>query len=81
MSYCNVVENLSTWCTADRRLTPVSLSESAVSQADTAAGAEQWPKFILDAIFLTPNSYLHFTEHESQRRRRSRPGITGGEGG
>jgi hypothetical protein len=42
--------------------------------------AKQWPKFILNAIFLTPSSYLHFTGHESLRRRESERGITGGEG-
>ena len=51
-------------------------SESTVSQENTAAGAEQWPEFIHDAIFLTLKSYLHPTEHESQRRRGSRRGIT-----
>jgi hypothetical protein len=43
---------------------------SATSRGTSGHGnrAEQWPEFILNAIFLTPSSYLHFTEHESQRR-------------
>jgi hypothetical protein len=63
----------------DRRPTPVILSESPVNQADTLARVEQWPKFILNAIFLIPSNYLYFTEYESQRHHRSRRGITGGE--
>jgi hypothetical protein len=55
-------------------------SELAVSQENTAAGAEQWPEFIHDAIFLTLKSYLHPAEHESQRRRGSRREFTSGEG-
>jgi hypothetical protein len=47
----------------------VILSEPAMSQADTVAEAEQWLKFILNAIFLTPSSYLHSAEHESRRWR------------
>jgi hypothetical protein len=68
------------WRMANRWLTPVSTSKSAVSQADTTIGTEQWPEFIRDAIFPLPSRYLYFTEHESQRRQRSRHGITGGEG-
>jgi hypothetical protein len=79
-SYCDMVEHLGTWQPIDRWPTPVSLSEPAVSQADTAAGAEQWLKFILNAIFLTPSSYLHSAEHESRRWRESGRGVTGGEG-
>jgi hypothetical protein len=67
MSYCDVVEHLDTWHAVDRRPSPVSLSEPAVSQSDTAAGVEQWPKFILKAIFSTPSSYQYSIEHESQR--------------
>ena len=63
--YCDVVEYLGTWQPINRWPTPVSLSEPAVSQADTAAGPEQWPKFILNAIFLTPSSYLYSVEHKS----------------
>ena len=72
MSYCDVVEHLGTWQPINRRPTPASLSESAVSQADTAAGVEQWPKFILKAIFTTPSNYQYFVEHESQRLARIR---------
>jgi hypothetical protein len=79
-SYCDVVEHLGTWQPIDRRPTPVSLSEPTVSQADTAAGAEQWPKFILNTIFLTPSSYLHSAEHESRCRHESERGVAGGEG-
>jgi hypothetical protein len=68
-----------TWRKVARWITLVSLSEATVTQAGTAAGAEQWPEFIHDAIFLTLKSYLHSTEHESQRRRGSQRGITGGE--
>jgi hypothetical protein len=79
-SYCNVVEHLGTWQLIDRRPTPVSLSEPAVSQADTVARVEQWPKFILNTIFLTPSSYPHSTEHESRRRREFERGVASGEG-
>jgi hypothetical protein len=79
-SYCDVVEHLGTWQPIDRRPTPVSLSEPAVSQADTAAGVEQWPKFILNAIFLTPSSYMHSAEHESRRLCESERGVAGHEG-
>jgi hypothetical protein len=79
-SYCDVVEHLGTWQPIDMRPTLVSLSEPAVSQADTTVGAEQWPKFILNAIFLTPSSYLHSTEHESRRRHESERGVADGEG-
>jgi hypothetical protein len=37
-SYCDVVRHQGTWRMVDRWLTPVSSSESVVSQADTAAG-------------------------------------------
>jgi hypothetical protein len=43
----------------------VSSSESAVSQADTAAGVKQWLKFIHKAIFTTPSNYQYSVEHES----------------
>jgi hypothetical protein len=72
MSYSDVVEHLGTWRAVDRRPTPTSLSEPTVSQADTAAGAEQWPKFILNAIFPTPSSYQYSVEHESKRLARIR---------
>jgi hypothetical protein len=71
-SYCDVVEHLGTWRAVDRWPTPVSLPEPAVSQADMVAGAKQWPKFILNAIFLTPSSYLYSVEHESLRLARIR---------
>jgi hypothetical protein len=67
-----VVEHLGTWRAIDRRPTPASLLESAVSQSDTAAGVEQWLKFILKAIFSTPSSYQYSIEHESQRLARIR---------
>ena len=72
-SYCDVVRYQGTWRAVDRRPTPAILSEPAVSQADTATGAEQWPKFILNAIFPTPSSYQYSIEHESEHR------VTGGE--
>jgi hypothetical protein len=79
-SYCDVVRHQGTWHMVDRWLTPMSSSQLAVNQAGTAVGAEQWPEFIHDAIFLTLKSYLHSTEHESQRWRGSRREITSGEG-
>jgi hypothetical protein len=50
---------------ADRWLTLVSSFESAVSQADTAAGVKQWLKFIHTAIFTTLRNYQYSLEHES----------------
>jgi hypothetical protein len=79
-SYCYVVEHLGTWQPIERQPTPVSLSEAVVSQADTVAGVEQRPKFILNTIFLTPSSYLHSAEHKSWRWRESERGVAGGEG-
>jgi hypothetical protein len=43
--------------------------------------AKQWPKFILNAIFLTPSSYLHFAGDESWHQHESERRVTGGEGG
>jgi hypothetical protein len=71
-SYCDVVRHLGTWRAVDRWPTPAILYEPAVSQADTAAGVEQWPKFILKAIFTTPSNYQYFVEHESQHLARIR---------
>jgi hypothetical protein len=59
MSYCDVVRHQGTWRMVDRWLSPMSSSESTVTQAGTVAGAEQWPEFIHDAIFLTLKSYRH----------------------
>jgi hypothetical protein len=56
-SYCDVVRHQGTWRMADSWLSPVSSSESAVSQADTAVGVKQWLKFIHKAIFTTPSNY------------------------
>jgi hypothetical protein len=70
--YCDVVEYIGTWQPINRRPTPASLYEPAVSQADTVAEVEQWPKFIFNAIFLTPSSYLYSVEHESRRLARIR---------
>src|SRR5688572_17796330 len=64
---------------ADRWLTPVSSSQSAVSQADTAAGVKKWLKFIHKAIFTTPSNYQYSAEHESHRRCQSRRKIIGGD--
>ena len=72
-SNCDVVRHLGTWRMVDRRPTPAILSESPVNQVDIVAGVEQWPKFILNAIFLIPSNYLYFIENES------RCGITGSE--
>jgi hypothetical protein len=68
------------WRKVARWLTPVSLSEAAVNQAGTTAGEKQWPEFTHNAIFLTLKSYLHPIEHELQRRRGLRHGITDSEG-
>ena len=70
--YCDVVEYLGTWQQINRRPTLASLSEPAMSQADTTAGAKQWPKFILNTIFLTPSGYLYSVEHELWRLARIR---------
>jgi hypothetical protein len=48
----------------DRWLTLVSSSESAVSQADMAAGVKKWLKFIHKTIFTTPSNYPYSVEHE-----------------
>jgi hypothetical protein len=64
-SYCDVVRHQGTWRMADRWLTLVSSFESAVSQADTAAGVKQWLKFIHTAIFTTLRNYQYSLEHES----------------
>ena len=64
---------------ADRWLTPVSSSESAVSQMDTTAGVKQWLKFIHKSIFTTPSNYHYSVEHESHRRHQSRRKITDGD--
>jgi hypothetical protein len=66
-SYCDVVRYQGTWRAVDRRPTPVILSEPAMSQANTATEVEQWPKFILKAIFTTPSNYQYYVGHESQR--------------
>jgi hypothetical protein len=49
----------------DRWLTPVSSSESAMNQVDTAAGVKEWLKFIHKAIFTTLSNYQYSVEHES----------------
>jgi hypothetical protein len=67
-----VVEHLGTWQPIDRRPTPVSLSEPAVSQADTAAGVEQCLKLIRGEDLFTPRRYPGTSGHESHRRRESR---------
>jgi hypothetical protein len=55
-NYCDVVEHLGTWQPINRRPTPVSLSEPAVSQADTAAGAEQCLKLIRGEDLFHPEA-------------------------
>ena len=70
-----MVRHLGTWRAVDRRPTLVILSEPAVSQADTVAGVEQWPKFILKAVFTTPSNYQYSIEHESHRRHQSQRKI------
>jgi hypothetical protein len=73
-SYCDVVEHLGTWQPIDRRPTPVSLSEPAMSQADTAAGAEQCLKLIHGEDLFIPRRYPGTSGHESHHRRESRRG-------
>jgi hypothetical protein len=80
-SHCDEVLCLGTWHPSSRRLTPVSLSEPAVSQADTVAGAEQCHKLILSARFFTEERYPCSTGRESRRQRESGREVTGGEGG
>jgi hypothetical protein len=63
-SYCDVVRYQGTWRMDDRWLTLVSSSESAVSQADMAAGVKKWLKFIHKTIFTTPSNYPYSVEHE-----------------
>jgi hypothetical protein len=64
------------WSTIVERLTPVSSSESAMSQADTAARVKQWLKFIHKVIFTALSNDQYSVEHESHRRRQSRRKIT-----
>ena len=73
-SYCDVVEHLGTWQPIDRPPTPVSLSEPAVSQANTVAGVEQCLKLICSEDLFTPRRYLGSSGHESHRRRESKHG-------
>jgi hypothetical protein len=78
-AYCDVVKLQGTWPSRGRRTTPARLSRLTVRQGGMVARVKQCPEHIPNAIFLTPSSYMHFTEHESQRRRRSRREITGGD--
>jgi hypothetical protein len=73
-SHCDEVLRLGTWHPSGRRLTPVSLSEPAVSQADTTAGTEQCLKLICGEDLFTPRHYPGTSEHRSPRRRESRHG-------
>jgi hypothetical protein len=73
-SYCDVVEHLGTWQPIDRWPTPVSLSEPAVSQVDTATGAEQCLKLIRGEDLFTPRRYPGTGEHKSPWRCKSRRG-------
>jgi hypothetical protein len=76
-SYCDMARHQGMWRMADRWLTLVSSSESAVSQVDIVAGVKQWLKFIHKAIFTTPSNYQYSVGHVSHRRRQSRRKITG----
>jgi hypothetical protein len=80
-SHHDKVLRLGMWHPSGRQLTPVSLSEPAVSQVDTAAGAEQCLKLILSARFFTEEHYPCSTVRESRRRHESRREVTNGEGG
>jgi hypothetical protein len=73
-SYCEMVKHLGMWKLINKRPTPVSLSEPAVSQADMAAGAEQCLKLIRGEDLFTPRRYPSTSGHESHRRRESRHG-------
>jgi hypothetical protein len=81
VSHHDEVLRLGTWHSSGRRLTPVSLSEPAMSQADTAAEAEQCLKLILSARFFTEERYPCSTGRELRRRCESGREVTGGEGG
>jgi hypothetical protein len=80
-SHRDEVLRLGTWHPSGRGLTPVSLSESVVSQANTVAGAEQCLKLILSARFFTGERYPCSTRRESRRQRESGCEVTSGEGG
>jgi hypothetical protein len=73
-SHCDEVLCLGTWHPSGRRLTPVSLSEPTVSQADTAAGTEQCLKLTRGEDLFTPRRYPGTSEHESPQQRESRRG-------
>jgi hypothetical protein len=74
-----VVEHLGMWRAVDRWPTLASLFEPAVSQADTAAGAEQWPKFILNAIFPTRAAISTSLSTNRSAWRESELRVIGGE--
>jgi hypothetical protein len=71
-SYCDVVEHLGMWKLINRLPTPVSLSEPAVNQADTAAGAEQCLKLIRGEDLFTVRRCPGTSGLESHRRCESR---------
>jgi hypothetical protein len=77
--YCDVVEHQGTWQPINRRPTPASLSEPAVSQADTAAGrnsglsSSSMRYFLPRAVNYTPLSTNHGAWREFER------GVTGDE--
>jgi hypothetical protein len=73
-SYCYVVEHLGTWQPINRQPTLVSLSEPALSQADTTIGAEHCLKLILGEDLFTPRRYPGTSGHESHRQREFRHG-------
>jgi hypothetical protein len=79
-SHCDEILCLGTWHLSSRHLTLVSLSEPAVSQADTAAGVEQCHKLILSARFFTEERYPCSTRRESRCQRESGREVNDGEG-
>jgi hypothetical protein len=69
-----------TWHPIARQPSPVSLSEPAVSQADTAAGQNRVSSSSAVPDFFTEERYPCSTKRESRRRHESGHKVTGGEG-
>jgi hypothetical protein len=62
--HCDVLNLLGTWRSSGRRLNPVKFIWTGRESGGHGGRAEQWPKFIFNAIFLTLRSYLYSIEHE-----------------
>jgi hypothetical protein len=70
-----------TWHPIGRQPSSVSLSEPAVSQADTAIGRNKVSSSSAVPDFFTEERYPCSTRRESRCRRESGRKVTGGEGG